>query len=87
MTHLSGLPLDFSCSFGSSGFTSFSSLSLLDLNDDEASNAGGSSIASTNGYMSGLDNEVEMLFFLAGSTLAKAGEGNPGESFCFSALP
>jgi hypothetical protein len=29
--------------------------------------------------MSGLDNEVEMLFFPAGSYLARAGESNTGE--------
>jgi lysophospholipid hydrolase len=30
------------------------------------------------GYMSGLDNEVEILFYPAGSTLASAGEINTG---------
>ncbi|EEB92916.1 hypothetical protein MPER_08501, partial [Moniliophthora perniciosa FA553] len=51
------------------------SLSLLDIGDDASSATGGSStIASTEGYMSGLDNEVEMLYFPAGSMLARAGE-------------
>ncbi|KAJ7922907.1 hypothetical protein B0H13DRAFT_1982259 [Mycena leptocephala] len=59
--------------------SSFGSLSLLDLGDDASSMTGGSStIASGDGYMSGLDNEVEILFFAAGSTLAKAGELNTG---------
>ncbi|KAG7099787.1 hypothetical protein E1B28_001599 [Marasmius oreades] len=57
----------------------FSSLSLLDLADDSSSATGGSStIATSDGYMSGLDNEVEMLYFPAGSMLAKAGEHNTG---------
>ncbi|KAF8131666.1 hypothetical protein EV363DRAFT_1296435 [Boletus edulis] len=57
-------------------FTSpFGSLSLLDVGDDNASSATGSS-SNANGYMSGLDNEVEILFFSAGSTLVKAGERN-----------
>ncbi|KAJ7103059.1 hypothetical protein B0H15DRAFT_810792 [Mycena belliarum] len=59
--------------------SSFGSLSLLDLGDDASSMTGGSStIASGDGYMSGLDNEVEILFFAAGTTLAKAGELNTG---------
>ena len=56
---------------------SFGSLSLLDTADDTSSMTGSSSI-NTGGYMSGLDNEVEILFFAAGSTLAKAGERNTG---------
>ncbi|KAJ7146253.1 hypothetical protein C8R44DRAFT_600464 [Mycena epipterygia] len=59
--------------------SSFGSLSMLDLGDDASSMTGGSStIASGDGYMSGLDNEVEILFFAAGSTLAKAGDLNTG---------
>ncbi|ESK92169.1 hypothetical protein Moror_4820 [Moniliophthora roreri MCA 2997] len=59
--------------------SSFSSLSLLDTGDDNSSATGGSStIASADGYMSGLDNEVEMLYFPAGSMLARAGEHNTG---------
>lgn len=59
--------------------SSFGSLSLLDLGDDSSSMTGGSSTAaSSGGYMSGLDNEVEILFFAAGSTLARAGERNTG---------
>ncbi|KAJ6623144.1 hypothetical protein B0H10DRAFT_1873583 [Mycena sp. CBHHK59/15] len=67
-------------SSGAEVFTSsFGSLSLLDLGDDASSMTGGSStIASADGYMSGLENEVEILFFAAGSTLAKAGELNTG---------
>jgi len=60
--------------------SSFSSLSLLDLNDDASSITGSSTIASNDGYMSGLDNEVEIRFFPAGSTLAKAGELNTGNT-------
>ncbi|KAF9015738.1 hypothetical protein BDQ17DRAFT_1341564 [Cyathus striatus] len=51
--------------------TPFSSLSLLDLRDD-------TSITSAGDYMHGLDNEVEILFYAAGSTLARAGEQNTG---------
>ncbi|KAF8841901.1 patatin-domain-containing protein [Paxillus ammoniavirescens] len=59
-------------------FTSpFGSLSLLDAGDDSTSNITGTS-SNTTGYMSGLDNEVEILFFSAGSTLVKAGERNTG---------
>ncbi|KAF9270780.1 patatin-domain-containing protein [Marasmius fiardii PR-910] len=64
--------------------SSFSSLSMLDLADDASSVTGGSStIATSDGYMSGLDNEVEMLYFPAGSTLAKAGEHNTGSVHLF----
>jgi lysophospholipid hydrolase len=56
----------------------FGSLSLLDLGDDVSSVTGSSGI-STGNHMSGLDNEVEILFFPAGSTLVKAGEQNTGE--------
>lgn len=56
----------------------FGSLSLLDVGDDSSSITAGS-ITSSGGYMSGLDNEVEILFFAAGSTLAKAGELNTGK--------
>ncbi|KAF9074991.1 hydrolase [Rhodocollybia butyracea] len=58
--------------------SSFSSLSLLDLNDDVSSATGSSTLPSPGGYMVGLDNEVEMLFFAAGSILVKAGELNTG---------
>ena len=59
-------------------FTSpFGSLSLLDAGDDNASSVTGSS-SNVTGYMSGLDNEVEILFFSAGSTLVKSGERNTG---------
>ncbi|EPT03439.1 hypothetical protein FOMPIDRAFT_1035433 [Fomitopsis schrenkii] len=59
--------------------SSFGSLSLLEIGDDTSSNVtGASSSIMTDGYMSGLDNEVEILFFPAGSVLAKAGEQNTG---------
>lgn len=60
----------------------FGSLSLLDGGDDTSSLTA-SSITSTGGYMSGLDNEVEILFFAKGSTLARAGELNTGKSTNF----
>ncbi|KAF4611921.1 hypothetical protein D9613_004184 [Agrocybe pediades] len=55
----------------------FGSLSLLDLGDDASSTAG-ASMASSSNTLSGLDNEVEILFYAAGTTLAKAGELNTG---------
>nr|GAT47437.1 predicted protein [Mycena chlorophos] len=67
--------------------TSFGSLSLLDIGDDSSSMTGGSStIASGDAYMSGLDNEVEILYFAAGSTLAKAGEMNTGLFYVIEGL-
>ncbi|KAF5392468.1 hypothetical protein D9757_002292 [Collybiopsis confluens] len=65
---------------GSGGLftSSFSSLSLLDLNDDTSSATGSTKASPSAGYMIGLDNEVEMLFFPAGSTLVKAGDLNTG---------
>jgi lysophospholipid hydrolase len=57
----------------------FGSLSLLDAGDDSSSVTAGSTTTSSGGYMSGLDNEVEILYYAAGSTLAKAGELNTGE--------
>ena len=36
--------------------------------------------------MNGLDNEVEILFFPAGSVLVKAGEQNAGMSYMISEL-
>lgn len=56
----------------------FTSLSLLDIGDDGSSMTGSISAQSHRGYMSGLDNEVEILFFAAGSVLAHAGERNTG---------
>lgn len=64
--------------------SSFGSLSLLDLGDDSSSMTGGSSSINASGYMSGLDNDVEILFFAAGSTLAKAGERNTGSCIYLS---
>ncbi|PCH34074.1 patatin-domain-containing protein [Wolfiporia cocos MD-104 SS10] len=58
--------------------SSFGSLSLLEMGDDAASSATGASSIITDGYMSGLDNEVEILYFPAGSVLARAGERNTG---------
>uniref|UniRef100_A0A8H8CR46 Lysophospholipase NTE1 n=1 Tax=Psilocybe cubensis TaxID=181762 RepID=A0A8H8CR46_PSICU len=55
----------------------FGSLSLLDLGDDASSMTGGS-ITSMSNNLRGLDNEVEILFYAAGTTLAKAGELNIG---------
>jgi len=66
--------------------SSFGSLSLLDLRDDSSSLTGGSSSITNGGYMSGLDNEVEILFFAAGSTLAKAGERNTGKNLLHGML-
>lgn len=64
---------------------SFGSLSLLEIGDDESSSMTGSTASTTaDGYMSGLDNDVEILFYPAGSTLAKAGESNTGEVVSFA---
>lgn len=60
-------------------FTSFSSLSLLETGDD-ASSLASSSVLDSNGSIAALDNEVEILYFAAGSTLARAGEKHPGEA-------
>lgn len=60
--------------------TSFGSLSLLELGDDTSSSITASSSGGGDGYLSGLDNEVEILFFPAGSLLAKAGDRNTGTS-------
>jgi lysophospholipid hydrolase len=57
----------------------FTSLSLLDAQDDMSSLLGSSSIAPAGDYMSGLNNEVEILFYPAGTVLAKAGEINSGK--------
>ena len=73
-------PLDTHQSSTTSSFNSpFSSLSLLDVRDDESSITGASSVMSNGDYMRGLDNEVEILYYQAGSILAKAGEVNAGE--------
>ncbi|KAJ3572215.1 hypothetical protein NP233_g3232 [Leucocoprinus birnbaumii] len=72
-------PLDARRSSATPSFSSpFSSLSLLDVGDDESSATGASSVLSSGDYMRGLDNEVEILYYPAGSTLAKAGEVNAG---------
>ncbi|TEB38634.1 hydrolase [Coprinellus micaceus] len=70
-------PVDSRRSVGS--FSSpFGSLSLLDLEDDMSSVTASSALSAGNNSMSGLDNEVEILFFPAGSTLVKAAEQNTG---------
>ncbi|KZT30963.1 patatin-domain-containing protein [Neolentinus lepideus HHB14362 ss-1] len=56
----------------------FGSLTLLDMGDDVSSMTGGSTTGGMNGYSTGLDNEVEILYFAAGTTLVKAGETNTG---------
>ncbi|KAI0673740.1 patatin-domain-containing protein [Trametes maxima] len=65
---------------GASAFrSSFGSLSLLEIGDDASSSrTESSSSIFADGYLSNLDNEVEILFFPAGSILAKAGERNTG---------
>jgi lysophospholipid hydrolase len=66
----------------------YGSLSLLEMVNDGASSVTGSS---STGEMTGLDNEVEIRFFPAGSTLIRAGERNAGmssrldhTSYCYS---
>jgi lysophospholipid hydrolase len=57
--------------------SSFGSLSnLMGMGDDASTMTGASSV--TGADMSGLDNDVEILFFAADSTLARAGERNTG---------
>jgi lysophospholipid hydrolase len=69
----------------SSSFISpFGSLSLLDIADDTSSTA--ASTVSSRNNLSGLDNEVEILFYAAGVTLAKAGEMNTGAGVVFVAM-
>jgi len=73
-------PLDTHRSSTASSFNSpFSSLSLLDVGDDESTMTGASSVMSNGDHMRGLDNEVEILYYKAGSILAKAGEVNAGK--------
>jgi hypothetical protein len=72
-------PLTASDSGGTFFRSSYGSLSLLEMVNDGASSVTGSS---STGEMTGLDNEVEIRFFPAGSTLIHAGERNAGMSFC-----
>lgn len=67
--------------------TPFGSLSLLETGDDTSSLTG-SSVAGTgtNGNISALDNEVEILFFAAGSTLVNAGERHAGLFYVIDGL-
>lgn len=60
-------------------FTSFGSLTLLETADDASSATGESTAVSSQG-LGILDNEVEILYFTAGSTLARVGEQHPGET-------
>ena len=70
-------PLPASDAGGSLFRSSYGSLSLLEMANDGASSVTGSS---STGEMTGLDNEVEIRFFPAGSTLIHAGERNAGMS-------
>ena len=70
-------PLPASDPGGSLPRSPYSSLTLLEMVSDGASSVTGSS---TTGEMTGLDNEVEIRFFPAGSTLIHAGERNAGMS-------
>lgn len=60
-----------------SAFSSLGSLSLLETGDDASSATGASSVTGS-GHNIALDNEVEILYFTAGSTLARKGERHPG---------
>lgn len=71
-------PLPASDAGGSLFRSSYGSLSLLEMANDGTSSVTGSS---STGEMTGLDNEVEIRFFPAGSTLIHAGERNAGMSF------
>jgi len=68
-------PLPASDPGGSLFRSPYGSLSLLEMVNDGASSVTGSS---STGEMTGLDNEVEIRFFPAGSTLIHAGERNAG---------
>ena len=68
---------------GSSLRSPYGSLSLLEMVNDGASSVTGSS---STGEMTGLDNEVEIRFFSAGSTLIHAGERNAGMTFWYHKL-
>ncbi|KAL0951734.1 hypothetical protein HGRIS_008408 [Hohenbuehelia grisea] len=73
------LPTDTTSGGSSRGLgSSFGSLSLLDFGGGDEASVTGSTISNGPDYMIGLDNEVEILFFAAGSTLVKAGELNTG---------
>lgn len=58
---------------------SFPSLSLLETGDDMSTATGESTAVSSQG-LSILDNEVQILYFTAGTTLARKGERHPGQS-------
>ena len=68
-------PLPASDSGSNLSRSSYGSLSLLEMVNDGTSSVTGSS---STGEMIGLDNEVEIRFFPAGSTLIHAGERNAG---------
>lgn len=59
---------------------SFSSLSFLETADDSASTMTGASSLLNHPYVTGLDNEVEILCFAAGTSLVRAGERNAGKN-------
>lgn len=59
-------------------FNSFGTLSLLEIGD-EASSATAPSTVSGSGQVTALDNEVEILFYPAGSVLTRAGGHNAGQ--------
>ncbi|KAG9055050.1 phosphatidylcholine and lysophosphatidylcholine phospholipase, partial [Serendipita sp. 407] len=80
-----GNGLDFSKDQSNAMFNaSFSSL----LQGDDAASSMSSSLNSTGqgGYMTGLDNEVEILSFPAGSLIVKAGEKNSGLFYVIDGL-
>lgn len=60
--------------------SSFGSLSSLMGMGDDISTMTGASSARGATEIQGLDNDVEILYFAAGTTLAHAGERNTGES-------
>ena len=76
-------PLPASDAGGSSFRSPYGSLSLLEMANDGSSSVTGSS---STGEMTGLDNEVEIRFFPAGSTLIHAGERNAGVSLRYHAF-
>ena len=76
-------PLPASDAEGSLFRSSYGPLSLLEMVNDGASSITGSS---STGEMTGLDNEVEIRFFPAGSTLIHAGESNAGTSSRYRTL-
>ncbi|QRV97636.1 cAMP-dependent protein kinase inhibitor [Ceratobasidium sp. AG-Ba] len=58
--------------------SSFGNLSLLQSHDDASSTTSLAGASGGQTSLSGLDNDVEILFYSAGSTLVRAGEKNAG---------